>query len=78
MIQAINRDEFDSRLNELDTPTDIIDREGRVLGRFIPASSRATPQPEDQCPYSAEELAKMQDERGGRPLSEIWTSLGRT
>lgn len=34
--------------------------------------------PEDNCPYSAEELARMRRQEVGRPLSEIWRSLGRT
>jgi hypothetical protein len=32
--------------------------------------------PEDHCPYSPEELVRMRKEEGGRPLSEIWKSLG--
>jgi hypothetical protein len=31
--------------------------------------------PEDQCPYTADELKRMRQEEGGRPLPEIWRSL---
>ena len=32
--------------------------------------------PEDGCPYSADELARMRRQADGRPLAEIWRSLG--
>ncbi|MEX2176236.1 MAG: hypothetical protein WD872_17880 [Pirellulaceae bacterium] len=46
--------------------------------RALPESEFVLP-PEDQCPYTPAELARMYSNRsGGRPLSEIWRSLGRT
>ncbi len=54
-------------------PVELIDEAGRRLGHFVPARIAA---PGDDCPYSAEELEQMQTQRGGRPLKEIWTSLG--
>jgi hypothetical protein len=32
----------------------------------------------DRCPYSPEELARMQQEEGGSSLADIWKSVGRT
>lgn len=34
------------------------------------------PPPEDHCPYTPTELARMFQETGGVPLSEIWRKLG--
>jgi len=34
------------------------------------------PPPEDCCPYTPAELAKMFQEKGGVQLSEIWRRLG--
>jgi hypothetical protein len=42
------------------------------------AISTFVPPPEDQCPCSPAELARMfSDDREGVPLSEIWKKLGR-
>jgi hypothetical protein len=54
-------------------PVELIDEAGRRLGHFVPARIAAFG---DDCPYSPGELDQMQSERGGRPLKEIWTSLG--
>jgi len=54
-------------------PVEVLDETGRTLGHFVP--SQAITAPHD-CPYSAEELQRMQGEEGGRPLAEIWKSLG--
>ena len=42
-------------------------------------TSLFVPPPQDQCPYSPEELARSFEEEGpGKSLSEIWKKLGRT
>jgi hypothetical protein len=30
----------------------------------------------DECPYTPDQLEAMRGEQGGRPLSEVWKSLG--
>ena len=54
-------------------PVELIDEGGRRLGHFVPARIAA---PGDDCPYSPEELDRMQSEQDGRTLKEIWESLG--
>ena len=62
-----------AELNGIDVPVELVDAEGVPVGQFAPRFIR----PEnDGCPYSEEELAKRSARRGGRPLAEIWKSLG--
>ena len=69
----------DPLLSELDgcfTPIELCDPSGRSLGHFLPSGAAAfRPRDSDQCPYSPEELARMQTESGGRSLSEILNAL---
>jgi len=56
-------------------PIEVVDETGHSLGHFVPSmTARAS----DECPYSAEDLARMRSQQGGRPLPEIWRSLGAT
>ncbi len=61
-----------SRLHGLVEPVEFVDASGHRLGHFVPAISLAS----DECPYSPDELDALRQEPGGRPLSEIWRSLG--
>jgi len=62
-----------SQFAGLHEPVEVVDESGRRLGHFVPtAPSRQS----DDCPYSAQDLDRMRNERGGRPLAEIWRSLG--
>lgn len=54
-------------------PVEVVDERGCSLGRFVPMQAMIV---SDDCPYSVEELSKMQSEKGGRTLAEIWKSLG--
>ncbi len=54
-------------------PVELVDEGGHRLGHFVPTVATLA---SDECPYSEEELERMKSERGGRPLAEIWTSLG--
>ncbi|MCH7885493.1 MAG: hypothetical protein IIC01_09610 [Planctomycetes bacterium] len=69
----------DPLLSELDgcfTPTELCDPSGRSLGHFLPSGAAAfQPRDSDQCPYSPEELARMQTEAGGRSLADILDSF---
>ena len=62
-----------AQLIGLGQPVEVVDETGVSLGHFVPAKATIV---SDNCPYSAEELARMRSEEGGRPLAEIWTSLG--
>ena len=61
-----------SQLDGLDTPVEVVDETGRKLGHFVPTSTLSS----ENCPYSAEELARMHNEQDGRSLADIWKSLG--
>ena len=60
------------RLHDLVEPVELVDEGGRRVGHFVPA----LPVSADECPYSSEELEVLRGEAGGRPLAEIWNSLG--
>ncbi|NUQ63577.1 MAG: hypothetical protein HUU20_13965 [Pirellulales bacterium] len=60
-------------LDAVAQPVELIDEAGKRLGHFVPARITS---PGEECPYSLEGLEHMQSEVGGRPLKEIWTSLG--
>ena len=62
-----------TQLANLVQPVEVVDETGRSLGHFVPTQSMTA---SDDCPYSAEELARMRGAEGGRPLGEIWKSLG--
>ena len=68
-------DALRAQLDGWSVAVEICDASGRTLGQFVPASPVRD---SDNCPYDAEELARMQHEEGGRTLPEIWKSLGRT
>jgi hypothetical protein len=71
-------DAFGNTLGQFKVPVELCDRTGRTLGRFIPEGvAWQAVLADDRCPYSLQELARMQQETGGRQLSEIWSSLGR-
>jgi hypothetical protein len=65
------------RLGEAGVVTELCDPSGRVLGHFVPVAEPERHGAMGECPYPDEELARMRAETGGRPLTEIWKSLGR-
>ena len=73
MNQIVVDSSVGSKFQAAILPVEVLDETGRRLGHFVP--NRATTAPDD-CPYSAEELQRMQGEEGGRPLAAIWKSLG--
>jgi hypothetical protein len=78
MTRIIIDDAFQSQLGQFRVPIELCDRAGRTLGHFLPQGlSWQEVLAGDNCPYSHEELIHMQQESGGRALSEIWQSVGR-
>lgn len=61
------------QLENLAAPVELVDESGRYLGHFVPRRGQAT---SDGCPFTEDELRAMRAEQGGRPLPEIWKSLG--
>jgi len=62
-----------AQLAGLSQPVEVVDEAGHSLGHFVPTQAAIV---SDDCPYSSEELARMRAEEGGRPLADIWRSLG--
>lgn len=79
MSQLIVDAAMQERLMGSNTRVTICNEAGEVLGHFTPAAAAEKAicfEPEDRCPYTPEELARMRRQRGGKTLSEIWRSLG--
>ena len=72
-VQILVDSPLNAQLAGLVQPIEVVDETGRSLGHFVPAQATIV---SDVCPYSAEELARMRSAEGGRPLAEIWKSLG--
>jgi hypothetical protein len=66
-------DAMKTELDGLFAPVELIDRTGMPLGQFVPQFVKLQ---DDGCPYSEGELEQARAEHGGRPLAEIWKSLG--
>jgi hypothetical protein len=67
-----------AKLGGLADQVELCDESGQTFGHFLPADKYLQlVLASDGCPYTQEELARFQQETGGRPLAEIWQSLGR-
>jgi hypothetical protein len=73
MNRVTVEDSLRNQLLGLAAPVEVVDETGRPLGHFVPRISMSAP---DDCPYSLDQLDAMRSESGGRPLAEIWKSLG--
>jgi hypothetical protein len=73
MIRIILQDDVRTQLDGLSEPAELCDQAGRTMGHFVPSTAMGA---RDNCPYSIAELEQMRSEQGGRPLPEIWQSLG--
>jgi hypothetical protein len=75
-----------AQLGMLTAPVVVLDPSGGKLGEFVPMiepSSREIARLLEDCPHTAAELDALSKEArenpgAGRPLAEIWKSLGRT
>ena len=76
MPKVIVTDPLLSELDASSTPIELCDPSGRTVGHFLPSGAAAfQPRDADQCPYTPEELARMQTEAGGRSLADILDRL---
>jgi hypothetical protein len=75
---------FGDQLNQFKVPVILVDQSGRKIGKFFPEPvSWRESYKDDGCPHTLEELEAahgdmINDPTAGRPLAEIWKSLGRT
>jgi hypothetical protein len=78
MTRVIVDDAVRAKLHGLQEQLELCDESGRTLGCFLPEELYWKLQlAADQCPLSHEEVQRRREEKGGRPLAEIWKSLGR-
>jgi hypothetical protein len=78
MTRVFVDDALCEQLDHVTVPVELCDQAGRMLGHFVPVGvSRQSQIAQDGCPYSEQELTRMQQEAGGRTLAEIWQRLGR-
>ena len=72
MAVVVVDDPVQNELEAFTEPVELRNRQGRLLGRFVPAlSGRQVRRPSDNCPYSDDELDAMRNATGGRTLDEI-------
>lgn len=79
MSQIIVDESLRKQLNGCQEDITLVDEAGKPLGHFLPEPMYRKllyAWAESQCPYSKEELERFKQETGGRPLKEIWKSLG--
>jgi hypothetical protein len=80
MSRVILDPDLKARLNGLNEHLEICDADGRTVGHFLPADLYRKiiyKIAEADCPDTPEELERMRNEIGGRPLAEIWRDLGQ-
>jgi hypothetical protein len=70
--------ELRSKLNGLDQHIELCDESGQTMGHFLPEKAyREMIEAWVETVFTKEELRRMDQETGGRPLSETWKRLGR-
>jgi hypothetical protein len=80
MSKVILDDTIRAKLQDLSRELELCDPSGQTLGRFVPEplyNKLLYALAESQRPaLSPEEVARRQQETGGRSLAEIWKRLG--
>lgn len=71
MIQIVVDDAIKKQLLRADKPCELIDAAGNKLGNFTPEYIGY------ECPYSDEDLRRIEQQGGGRPLKDILSDLER-
>jgi hypothetical protein len=67
-----------AKLHNLTELLEVRDEAGRVLGHFLPIDlPPSSTGPGRHCPHTDDEIEQLRRQTGGRPLAEIWDSLGR-
>jgi hypothetical protein len=80
MTRILLDPQLQAKLNGLNEPLELCDTDGHTVGHFLPHAvyqKMLYQIAEAACPYTSEELARMENETGGRPLADIWRDLGQ-
>lgn len=79
MTRIVLDDAFRAKLNGCREKVELCEETGRTVGFFLPEEAYWKLQlAADGCPFSYEELHQSFQDTSGRPLPDIWTSLGHT
>ena len=80
MGKLILDDDLRAKLNGLNETVEFCEPSGQLLGYFLPKDEylKLLYERERARPVDLEELRRISQEEGGRPLAEIWKRLGRT
>lgn len=79
MTNILVDDILRTKLHDLAEALTLCDETGRAVGHFLPESMyRELVHAALAVPFSQDEVERRRKESGGRPLSEIWKSLGRS
>ncbi len=78
MTRMIADADLKTKLANLDDVLEVCDEAGKTLGYFHPADKGAAVPDRPRSPFSDEELRRRQQQRQGRPLSEILKGLAGT
>ena len=70
MTVIVLNSETIGHFSEIDGEAEVRDEQGRLLGKFVPAS-----EPEFDCPLTEQEIQKALAEPGGKPLRQILDDL---
>ena len=78
MSKVILDPQLRDKLNGLNEQLELCDESGHTLGRYLPEETyQRLLYAWVNAQVTDEELQRAADEPGGRPLAEIWRSLGR-
>jgi hypothetical protein len=80
MSRVIVDEILEAKLQGCNQHLELCDENGNPLGHFLPAAEYWKLQlAADHCPLSYEEIQRRRLEKGtGKPLREIWKTLGAT
>jgi hypothetical protein len=79
MSKVILDDVLRSKLNGFTDELELCDEAGQTVGHFVPADMyKEMLYAWLNAQITDEEIEQLRQQNGGRPLAEIWKSLGRT
>ena len=76
MVRVTIDQAFRSKLGDFESPLELCDETGRVVGHFIPVQDRAIYEGVES-PASDDELDRRSRDESGRPLTDILRDLGQ-
>jgi hypothetical protein len=80
MTKIVADDLLRTKLKNLTEGLEICDVHGNALGFFVPAEAPKEMYEQMQWPehVTPAEIERLSQQKGGKPLTQIWKELGRT